>query len=93
MLAEMSNNDPNDLGSPKPPILHVEDAQVLSQAGLTGVVSPASNPPRGIPVADGAKPGQRTWNTKNLGLRLAVDALSAACAAVLVAPVITMIDQ
>ncbi|KAK1755584.1 hypothetical protein QBC47DRAFT_191612 [Echria macrotheca] len=33
------------------------------------------------------------WNTKNLGWRLAADAISAASAAVLVAPVISIIDR
>jgi hypothetical protein len=33
------------------------------------------------------------WNTKNLPARIVVDVASAACAAVLVAPVITTIDK
>jgi hypothetical protein len=33
------------------------------------------------------------WNTKNLPARVVVDAASAACAAVLVAPVIATIDK
>jgi hypothetical protein len=37
--------------------------------------------------------GERTWNTHKLGLRVGADALSAASAGVLVAPVITMIDK
>jgi hypothetical protein len=40
------------------------------------------------PVAE-----KRIWNTKNLGLRLASDFVSGACAATLVAPVITIIDK
>jgi len=40
------------------------------------------------PVAE-----KRVWNTKNLGLRLASDFVSGACAASLVAPVITVIDK
>lgn len=35
----------------------------------------------------------RTWNTKNLGLRLAADGAAAASAGVLVAPIITIIDK
>jgi hypothetical protein len=35
----------------------------------------------------------KTWNTKNLGLRLGADAASAASAAALVAPVISIIDR
>ncbi|TGJ80142.1 hypothetical protein E0Z10_g8628 [Xylaria hypoxylon] len=33
------------------------------------------------------------WNTKNLGLRLGADAMSAACAASMIAPVISIIDR
>ncbi|KAB5576409.1 hypothetical protein GE09DRAFT_1170047 [Coniochaeta sp. 2T2.1] len=33
------------------------------------------------------------WNTKNLGLRLGADAVSASCAAGMVAPIIAIIDQ
>jgi hypothetical protein len=35
----------------------------------------------------------RKWNTKNLGLRLGVDAISAASAAASAAPIITVIDR
>jgi hypothetical protein len=35
----------------------------------------------------------RKWNTKNLGLRLAADAVSGLAAAILVAPLITIIDK
>jgi hypothetical protein len=35
----------------------------------------------------------KSWNTKNIGLRLAADGAAAATAGVLVAPVITMIDK
>ena len=35
----------------------------------------------------------RKWNTKNLGWRLGADAISAASAAVLVAPIISIIDR
>lgn len=38
-------------------------------------------------------PEPREWNTKHLGLRLCADLASAASAAVLVAPIITMIDK
>lgn len=33
------------------------------------------------------------WNTKNLGLRLGADAVSASCSAALVAPLIAIIDR
>jgi len=36
---------------------------------------------------------QQKWNTKNLGLRLGADATSAASAAALVAPIISIIDR
>lgn len=36
---------------------------------------------------------QPTWNTKNLASRLGADAVSAACAGALIAPVITIIDR
>lgn len=36
---------------------------------------------------------KRTWNTDKLGLRLSSDALSAACAGALVAPLISIIDR
>lgn len=36
---------------------------------------------------------KRKWNTHNLGLRLGADAVSAACSAGLVAPVISIIDR
>lgn len=36
---------------------------------------------------------EQRWNTKNLGLRLAADATGAACAGVLVAPIISIIDR
>jgi hypothetical protein len=36
---------------------------------------------------------QQKWNTKNLGLRLAADALSATSAAILITPIISIIDR
>ncbi|KAM7192945.1 hypothetical protein V8F20_008615 [Naviculisporaceae sp. PSN 640] len=44
-------------------------------------------------VADAKKDEPRIWNTKNLSLRLCADAVSAASAAVLVAPIISIIDR
>jgi len=35
----------------------------------------------------------RSWNTRQIGLRLGADAASAATASLLVAPIITIIDQ
>jgi hypothetical protein len=36
---------------------------------------------------------KRAWNTRALGSRVTADATSAACAGVLVAPIITVIDR
>lgn len=44
-------------------------------------------------AADEKKEKPRIWNTKNLSLRLCADAVSAASAAVLVAPIISIIDR
>ncbi|TRX96629.1 hypothetical protein FHL15_002531 [Xylaria flabelliformis] len=44
------------------------------------------------PAVQSSKLSQR-WNTKNLGLRLGADAASAACAASMIAPVISIIDR
>lgn len=55
-----------------------------------------STPKTQVPVVGGGieKSGDsRTWNTRNIGLRLAADGAAAATAGVLVAPVITMIDK
>ena len=45
------------------------------------------------PKASVDSKSERQWNTKNLGWRLGTDAISAASAAVLVAPVISIIDR
>jgi hypothetical protein len=54
-------------------------------------------PPSPLAVAAGTKldmaPKLETWNTKNVGLRLCADAVSAASAAVLVAPLVSIIDR
>lgn len=42
---------------------------------------------------EGMQAPKKAWNTKNLGLRLASDAISAASAAALVAPVVSIIDR
>jgi hypothetical protein len=55
---------------------------------------PASKPMSPIPkVTETPLVEPRVWNTKNLGLRLASDFVSGACAATLVAPLITIIDK
>ncbi|KAF5123445.1 putative membrane protein [Metarhizium anisopliae] len=45
------------------------------------------------PTLERATESTQRWNTKNLGWRLAADAAGAACAGVLVAPVISIIDR
>lgn len=50
--------------------------------------------PRGIDQHDVRNTNTtRSWNAQQLGLRLGADAASAATASLLVAPVITIIDQ
>lgn len=58
-----------------------------------GKPPPLPTPP--LPIATPKAPKVETsqWNTKNLGLRLGADAISAASAAVLVAPIISIIDR
>lgn len=46
-----------------------------------------------LAVADAVGLNESRWNTRNLPSRMAVDALSAATAGGLVAPLITMIDK
>ncbi|KAK2605812.1 hypothetical protein QQS21_003766 [Conoideocrella luteorostrata] len=58
------------------------------KATTESALAPPPAPTLKNPVASTQK-----WNTKNLGWRLAADATSAACAGVLVAPVISIIDR
>lgn len=46
-----------------------------------------------MPAAAEKPQQQQKWNTKNLGLRLAADAISAASAAILITPIISIIDR
>ena len=46
-----------------------------------------------LPKMSTEKLQPKKWNTKNLGLRLGADAISASCAAGMVAPIIAIIDQ
>lgn len=64
------------------------------QLPLDAVKSPPL-PTRPVPIAAPKTPNmdKSQWNTKKLGLRLGADALSAASAAVLVAPIISIIDR
>jgi hypothetical protein len=74
---------------------------------MKDATSPSSSPELKLPSVSGAlaagsaQPTQvemgpkegRQWNTKNLPQRLLADTASAACAAALVAPVISMVDR
>lgn len=62
---------------------------------LDAVKPPPLPTPPSLPIATPKAPNMETsqWNTKNLGLRLGADAISAASAAVLVAPIISIIDR
>jgi hypothetical protein len=59
-------------------------------ANMTSDDKSASAP---APLAAGASTQQKGWNMKNLGQRVAVDAMSAATAGGLVAPIVSMIDK
>lgn len=48
---------------------------------------------KAIPGAKTTEKEAKAWNTRNLGLRIGTDALAAASAGVLVAPIITIIDR
>jgi hypothetical protein len=54
--------------------------------------SSSSSPPAPLTAATMAME-KKEWNTKNLGRRVAVDALAAATAGGLVAPIVSMIDK
>ncbi|KAF2662356.1 hypothetical protein K491DRAFT_584941 [Lophiostoma macrostomum CBS 122681] len=49
--------------------------------------------PRSQDVAEAAGAAGKSWNTRNLGLRVGADAIAAGAAGVLVAPIITAIDK
>ncbi|KAI0966265.1 hypothetical protein F4678DRAFT_297270 [Xylaria arbuscula] len=65
-----------------------------SISNLTGTVpAPRLPAPSKQPAVEMPSELSQQWNTKNLGLRLGADAVSAACAASLIAPVISMVDR
>ncbi|KAF3020634.1 hypothetical protein E8E14_012043 [Neopestalotiopsis sp. 37M] len=73
----------------------------MKDVGPTAALASAALDPRAPPIAAmPPKPSaevkahiEKKWNTKNLGMRLAADFASAACAASLVAPLISVIDR
>lgn len=67
-----------------PPALQLD---AVKPAHLAAAASAASEP------MAGSREKTSKWNTKNLGLRLGADLVSAASAAVLVAPIISIIDR
>lgn len=79
---------------------------MLSRMTANETLSPACTPPTPAPLPSTmSRPGPEQqarppatqprprWNTEQLGLRIGADALSAACAGILVAPIVTMIDR
>ncbi len=89
-----------DARSAPPPPLQldtVKPSQLASAAAAaaTAAVHPAVPAPPAVtmdPTTAGDKPATK-WNTENLALRLGADAVSAASAAVMVAPIISIIDR
>ncbi|KAK0620215.1 hypothetical protein B0T14DRAFT_430978 [Immersiella caudata] len=78
----MKDGGPNGLEAPRaPPKLNLEAAKAPSLAAVATpkAVAVMETPPK--------------WNTKNLSWRLGADMVSAASAAVLVAPIISIIDR
>jgi hypothetical protein len=72
----------------------------MKDDSLTARLAPVLDPRAPQVVAMPTQPSeevkaqlQKTWNTKNLGPRIAADFASAACAASLVAPLISVIDR
>lgn len=78
----MADQD-HDNGKPEHP---VSQLKIGSKANL-----PLSAPQ--VARQDGASKAESKWNTKNLALRMAADFVSAAAAATLVAPLISIIDR
>ncbi|KAI1853144.1 hypothetical protein JX265_011425 [Neoarthrinium moseri] len=70
--------------------LHMDD-RLAPQLKFADPKLPVAMPPK--PSVEVKSQLQQTWNTKNLGLRLAADFASAACAASMVAPLISVIDR
>ncbi|ATY63694.1 sequence orphan [Cordyceps militaris] len=65
-------------------------------AAQTQLLSPTTCSPSSTTSASTrtqSSPQSRQWNTKNLGMRLGADAVSASCAAGLISPLIAFIDK
>ncbi|CAJ2512429.1 Uu.00g054440.m01.CDS01 [Anthostomella pinea] len=79
----------------------MKDSTVLQLAPTAPVAASAVAPGPKVPIPVPSKDAidvpsnvqKQPWNTKNLGLRLAADFTSAACAASMVAPLISIIDR
>lgn len=69
-----------------------QDPSVGSPAPMN-LDAPSKTVPRTPKVVEPLPMEKRKWNTKNLGLRLASDAVSGFAAASMVAPLITIIDK
>jgi hypothetical protein len=65
----------------------------LSPGSIASSVDIAKWRPRELPTETLSNDAKRDWNTHRLGWRVGADFASAACAGVLVAPIITIIDR
>lgn len=76
------------------PPLQLDGVKTPQLAKATAVAAPLAISKAGAAIeANPESTKAAKWNTKNLALRLAADAISAASAAVLVAPLISIIDR
>lgn len=79
------------------PVHHALSSSTIQSVAETAWSAPP--PPLAATNMAGTMPppttanGERRWNTQSLGLRMGVDLMAAGSAAVLIAPVITMIDK
>lgn len=82
------------VASPRAPVVHSSLGPTVPSPG-EGVAWSSAGVPRALTSASATEVMQeeKKWNTKALPARTAVDLLSAACAAGLVAPFITTIDK
>ena len=68
-------------------------AEIQTQIPHPTVPPVAKSLAMSAPKVNSDDKSERKWNTKNLGSRLGADLVSAASAAVLVAPIISIIDR